>query len=867
MNRKVKTIAVILTVCLLFNFIPGLKVDFNTLNAAEEENKLDETVYDKISEELDYYSEDSIIDEDVANEVIEGVVPSSIPMGGAVGPQMGPTNNIVRSNRSETPTYNIVQGNQTLGAYNNFEDANKAMNAQPVGPYTRMTFRNMTKAVSVGVVNFRTKSSGYNTVYKEEGTGYSGYINGSYGADAAYLGHNNNGTQVRFKMAGVIGWVAASDVEILDYNSAAVQSVNFYKVTNNRIYHYITTDVRGKNYVTKNDIGPAQSYMSTGQIMYSYDGHYFYTSYGTMINDYKNNTYSHSLNPSKPYYNYFQYVTHRTKTNFSANDMNQMIANFTSGTSSTMKNTGSDFITQQNIYGSNGILMLGVAANESNWGKSVFAIKRNNLFGHSAFDSNPNSASKYPTPGHSIAYHASKFVSQDFLDCKDVGGRYYGGNLGDKASGMNVKYASDPYWGEKAAEVGWYIEKRTGNQNIDANKYTIAIKNKNVSVPIYSEPRNNNKSAHLYSTPKNGDFPFVILGSYHGQSISGNDVWYRIQVDTTINSARTAVIQNKPEYNYGYNYGYIHSSLVNIVSGSAKPMTDYTFEYGTLTNVNGNLHIKGMMAIDAISNAQAVNNTYTLKLENISTGNIVQQPITRITNSKGRNPNSWFEGNINVVNLPQGDYRMHIVVNNGAKSETTIISNQLYAPQVTQMNVGNKNVTTRNDFFIKSRELQLIVRDEAIGSKNTKATLNQFDQAINISFSGNNMNIKGTSISVGANLANNQTIKRSIVFEDKATFKKYRYDLGSINNGPYKPRLRVSDGLDKTRGWYEKSVDVSTLPKGNYVIYIVNNNNVNDYGELVDKLYSKFPSPTINGKKYTFTAVKDQRFRVELKVS
>ena len=29
---------------------------------------------------------------------------------------------------------------------------------------------------------------------------------------------------------------------------------------------------------------------------------------------------------------------------------------------------------------------------------------------------------------------------------------YHGGFFGDKAGGMNVRYASDPYWGEKAAD-------------------------------------------------------------------------------------------------------------------------------------------------------------------------------------------------------------------------------------------------------------------------------------------------------------------------------------------------------------------------------------------------------------------------------
>ena len=32
--------------------------------------------------------------------------------------------------------------------------------------------------------------------------------------------------------------------------------------------------------------------------------------------------------------------------------------------------------------------------------------------------------------------------------------RYMGSHVGNKGSGMNVRYASDPFWGEKIA--GWY---------------------------------------------------------------------------------------------------------------------------------------------------------------------------------------------------------------------------------------------------------------------------------------------------------------------------------------------------------------------------------------------------------------------------
>ena len=51
------------------------------------------------------------------------------------------------------------------------------------------------------------------------------------------------------------------------------------------------------------------------------------------------------------------------------------------------------------------------------------------------------------------------------MDLNDYAGRYYGGYLGDKASGMNVKYASDPYWGEKAAANYYSFDKKYGLQD------------------------------------------------------------------------------------------------------------------------------------------------------------------------------------------------------------------------------------------------------------------------------------------------------------------------------------------------------------------------------------------------------------------
>ena len=54
-----------------------------------------------------------------------------------------------------------------------------------------------------------------------------------------------------------------------------------------------------------------------------------------------------------------------------------------------MKNTGETFVKNQNTYGVHALLMTGIAANESNWGKSSISQKKNNLFGLNATDAAP----------------------------------------------------------------------------------------------------------------------------------------------------------------------------------------------------------------------------------------------------------------------------------------------------------------------------------------------------------------------------------------------------------------------------------------------------------------------------------------------
>ena len=48
------------------------------------------------------------------------------------------------------------------------------------------------------------------------------------------------------------------------------------------------------------------------------------------------------------------------------------------------------------------------------------------------------SANGYSSVEYSIYYHSSQFISKGYLD-PVTDGRYFGANLGDKGSGINVK--------------------------------------------------------------------------------------------------------------------------------------------------------------------------------------------------------------------------------------------------------------------------------------------------------------------------------------------------------------------------------------------------------------------------------------------
>ena len=102
-------------------------------------------------------------------------------------------------------------------------------------------------------------------------------------------------------------------------------------------------------------------------------------------------------------------------------------------------------------------IILGVAINESGWGNSSIAQSKNNIFGLNAVDSNPALKLMHIYEYlivlknlRSIGYLKDIRIPRIIDIMVDSG---------NKELGANVKYASDPYWGEKNAAHAFNVDK------------------------------------------------------------------------------------------------------------------------------------------------------------------------------------------------------------------------------------------------------------------------------------------------------------------------------------------------------------------------------------------------------------------------
>ncbi|TDQ36911.1 S-layer homology domain-containing protein [Aureibacillus halotolerans] len=242
--------------------------------------------------------------------------------------------------------------------------------------------------------------------------------------------------RVHVMLQGLKGSVNASDIALLPTELIPGQS--YYKERDGFLWHYIYVNNKYEAYL----YGEAPSFFDEGEQIQSWDGATF---------------------EDETYRQYFSYMPLRSTTSYSAEELDEYVAS--QRPDSPLIGLGEFFKDAEETYDVNALYLLAHAIHESAWGFSQIAQEKNNLYGLRAYDVNPGeNALAFPSVEANIDF-AAKYISENYLT--DAEGTYYnGGYLGNKNGGMNVVYASDPYWGQKIAGYMYRADKVMGEKDI-----------------------------------------------------------------------------------------------------------------------------------------------------------------------------------------------------------------------------------------------------------------------------------------------------------------------------------------------------------------------------------------------------------------
>lgn len=227
-------------------------------------------------------------------------------------------------------------------------------------------------------------------------------------------------------ISGLSGYMKTEDLQALD---ASKDFIPYYESDGHRFYHY----------VAQNASIPVASHfsdMEVGKKYYSADGLHF-----------------DGFNLETPFL--FKDLTEAT--NYSAEDLDKVFS-LLDINNSLLENKGATFKEAEEHYHINALYLLAQSALESDWGRSKIAKDKNNFFGITAYDTAPYLSAKTFDDVDKGILGATKWIKENYID-RD---RTF---LGNKASGMNVEYASDPYWGEKIASVMMKINEKLGEKD------------------------------------------------------------------------------------------------------------------------------------------------------------------------------------------------------------------------------------------------------------------------------------------------------------------------------------------------------------------------------------------------------------------
>ena len=284
------------------------------------------------------------------------------------------------------------------------------------------TFQSNGKWISDTAAYYKVKPITAN-VYSASGDKLS-YI--SQGSIVSIDGTETKDGRLPVKISGLSGYMNKSDLVAVSSDS---DFIPHYATDGNYLYHELSPYASIR-------VAPHSSSMTIGKKYYSADG----------IN-FENFTVE---NP-------FLFRDLRKPSNYTAEELDKVYS-LMNIKGSRLAGKGAIFKEAEERYQINALYLIAHSALESSWGRSQIAKDKNNFFGIAAYDTTPYDSAKSFDDVDKGILGAAKWIRENYID----NGRTY---LGNKASGMNVLYASDPYWGEKIASIMMRINSQLGEKD------------------------------------------------------------------------------------------------------------------------------------------------------------------------------------------------------------------------------------------------------------------------------------------------------------------------------------------------------------------------------------------------------------------
>lgn len=527
-------------------------------------------------------------------------------------------------------------------------------------------------------------------------------------------------------------------------------------------------------------LGPAPSQFKSGKVYYSANGYDFYTD--PQYEDYYTT-----------YYPYYQYLPLRSKSNLSGDDLDSAFEELATSGESAMEGNGDLFVAAQEEYGINALLLYAMAAHESAWGTSYYALNRNNLFGWNAIDSDPNQASSFASLSQAIDEHAG-YNLRKYTDIYNP--LFFGTHLGNKGSGLNVKYASDPYWGMKIAAIAYSIDKENGT--VDYGEYEFA------TVSEFDAEFRSTSGKRLF-TAQYGPyyqeaFTVIVLAEEGDETLvqSPNPLSGSTVYTTYEGSGPIEEVYDVVTYDFDESQCYIDSDSLSY-SGDATvvPPTSSTIEvsfdeFFWSDSIQERIDISGEIYCEDHESKGADVTMYAIGEHNYRYGMDI----------RGSGDTLQFSGYLDVTTLTKGDFDLYLEVDyvDGYKERVRV---KVSAPQ-------SKNVQGRYYGFNSSNGyLSISVKNAQTITEKNVSIINEIDIGDDTLYIDGLAFISGTS------------------YDSISTHDIIIYDLSSKDEvlrqraDTYKNTINLNDGYRYDYIGYEATIDLSSLRADrSYVITI-----------------------------------------------